>query len=207
MQAIFDYIKKEWASLSAAPLAFVGLAVVCLGTASYVGYRAADWYYAKQIRDKDSQISRYRVALNIDKASPSILIELNNEELRAKAENTVGVIRGICLEFQKKDQVLAKQFDEQGLPKNRRDELWLAMATEIVGKFNRDAKSDFINLDEELRRRLGPSGINPLGLVSPELPFNITALTPGPFGSLYICNYADELDQMAKRLPSDSAKP
>lgn len=194
---LIEHIQKEWAVLKGAWLSFVMLVVLCL----MAGISIGSWHYAERIEAQGGQISRYRVALGIDKASPSALIELNNEELRAKAGNTAGLIREICFDYQRKNQQLAKQIREQkiavGSPQAQA--LWEPMATEIVERFDRDAKPDFVNVDGELRRRLGPAGMNGMVLV-PELPFNMGTLWSGVMESLYICKYADELDEMAKRL-------
>jgi hypothetical protein len=196
---LIGHIQKEWTVLKGAPLSFVILVVLSI----VAGIGIGSWHYAQQIEDQSGQINRYRVALGIDKASASALVELNNAELAAKAESTAGVIREICFDFERRDEALAKQFREQnitpGTPKAMA--LWTPMATEIIERFDQEAKPDFANVDSELRKRLGSAGMDGMIVMAPSLPFNVGTLVDGPIESLYICKYADELDAMAKRLP------
>src|ERR1700677_2726545 len=103
MQSFFDYIKKEWAALIAAPWSFAGLTAVCLGA----GFAAGMLYYSSQVGSlreqlnaKDGQLGRYRVALGMDPASKGALVELNNQELALKAQWLVLHLRQFRVELE-----------------------------------------------------------------------------------------------------------
>jgi hypothetical protein len=66
VQAIIAYIQKEWAVVSKAPFTFFTFAALFLAA----GYGAGTWHYGERIsvkdeelKQRDEQISRYRVAL------------------------------------------------------------------------------------------------------------------------------------------------
>jgi hypothetical protein len=154
----------------------------------------------EQSQTKDGEIKRLRQALNIEKPDPSLLVELTNDELRAKATHTAGIIRDICFDFSAKSQQLQKQWDERKVAPAQRIKLLGPVATEFAERFDREAKADFLNIDSELRNRLGPEGRNGI-VMMPEINAKLFAASGLPFfQSLELCNYADELDQMAKRL-------
>src|SRR5712692_3161685 len=97
-QEILQYFAKEWGVFKSAPLAFSILVVV----AGFIGYIVSSWYFggvlatkSALVEQKDVQISRYRVALGIDKASGGALIELTNAEMKAKAATTSVKVRNL----------------------------------------------------------------------------------------------------------------
>ena len=88
---LIERIRQEAREIRRAPFSFV----VFLSVGAAAGYFASNFYYAKQISDKDSQIGRYQVVLGIKAGSEGALVELNNEELELRAESIVAKLRGL----------------------------------------------------------------------------------------------------------------
>jgi hypothetical protein len=139
---LIDHIQKEWAVLKAAPLSFVILAVLCL----LAGVAVGSWHYSERLEEKDGQLSRYRVALGIDKASPGALIELNNEELRAKALATAANLHAICISFRGKTESLQKELAASKLNDKEKADRTFALMKEESDEFDQTTRS--IDADE-----------------------------------------------------------
>lgn len=207
MPEFLQRIKEEWDVITKAPLSFLILTAVCLGA----GYVAARWYYEKQITEKDGQISRYRVALGIDKASEGALIELTNEEFRAKAMGTASKLRELCFSMRKREEDIQAQFRDGKIDKKGQAERDQALLREVSQDFARNLRSDAINVDNELRRRLGPKAVASIVGVLPSLAstdgtrISIVGLMPqgAGFDSFYLCQMAEGMEQMAKMLPNN----
>ena len=218
MREIVDYIAKEWAVLRGAPFSFIGLTVLCL----VGGVGLASWHYSERIsatesqsNAKDAEIGRYRVALGIDKASPGNLIELAPDELKAKAMNTSSQIREFCFSYRSRSADLDAQFKKN---KTSQEESFMghrALAKEFSQDFDRKLKADSFNVDNELRRRLGPKAVAAIVGISPSIfsasdgtPLDILQLAPSSFGveAEFACVLADGIEQMAKLLPSDDKR-
>jgi hypothetical protein len=170
-------------------------------------------YINDQLTTKDGEIARYRVALGIDPASKGALIELNNQEMQAKAASTVVKMRDLCFLQEKKiaeiqSQINAKTLDEKG----RLDRIQ-AVHRELSEQFVRTLRSDAFNVDNELRRRLGPQAVATIIGITPSivsddgtridilsLVLSGTSFSMG-FDINFVCVLADGIERMAKLLP------
>ena len=107
---LLHYIQREWARFKDAPLVFVALLI--LGITA--GWSLASLYYQGRIADKDGLLARYRVALGIDKPSQGSLIELTNEEMRAKAMSTAAALRELTVSLRNQtDSAVAGAKDDK----------------------------------------------------------------------------------------------
>lgn len=214
MYTILEWVRGEWSVLKSAPFSFVGSLLVGLALAS--------WYYhgqivavKEQLNTKDGQIGRYRVALGIDPASQGALIELNNRELQAKAFATVIRLRDMCSSLQKKSEAIQVQLHRGMIDEKARYERIDAMNKELSNDFMRNLRADAFNVDNELRRRLGPQavaaiiGITPSVVADDGTRVDILTLVmrgvdaPG-FSVGFVCTLADGVEQMAKLLQPNS---
>jgi hypothetical protein len=91
-------------------------------------------------------------------------------------------------------------WDLYKVPESERFGLIKSMAKEYSQIFEKEAKVDFMNLDSELRSKLGTGGTRGMVLLT-QLNFDDPLIQVG-----YFCKYAEELEQLAKRLPSDSSQ-
>lgn len=197
------------------------LSVLCLT----IGFAGGMLYYnsqmgslQQQIGVKDGQIGRYRVALRIDKASEGSLIELNNAELQAMALNVAGNLQGICSTYQKKIQGIQTDFNAGKYNEKEKMDRQMAVDKELSENFFRDLRADSFNVDNELRRRLGPQAVAAIVGITPSMVADdgtrVDLLTllfssggmPG-FNMDFTCTLGGGIEQMAKLLPPDSAKP
>jgi len=121
-------------------------------------------------------------------------------ELRTRSERIASEIRGIHFDYQTRLSEAEKTWDLYRVPESERFSLIKSMAKEYSQIFEKEAKVDFMNLDSELRRRLGPGGTGGMVVLS-QLNFDDPLIQVG-----YLCKYAEELEQLAKRLPSDSSQ-
>ncbi|HTY55319.1 MAG TPA: hypothetical protein VMB26_08965 [Candidatus Binataceae bacterium] len=201
-----------------APASIVGLLIVGLG----VGFWAGRFYYPRQVASaheaiqptEDGEIRRYRVALGIDPASKASLAELTNKELRSKALTTASNLRDLCFQLQKKNEELEAKSSSDAIGEQAESEAHLALDKQMSSEFITKYRSDAFNVDNELRRRLGPQALSGILEVSPSLVaddgtrIDVSTVAIGPaspaFGVEFTCNLADGIDQMADLLPKDS---
>ena len=172
---IIQQFREEWCAIKRAPLAFV----VFLGVGLGVGYGASNWYFNRSF-------SLHRNTSNAQ--------ALKNE-LRTRSERIAAEIRGICFDFQTQRGEAEKTWDLYKVPESERFGLIKSMANEYSQIFERKAKVDFMNLDTELRSRLGAGGTGGMVLLT-QLNFDDPLIQVGS-----LCKYAEELEQLAKRLP------
>jgi hypothetical protein len=213
---ILEKIKQEARVIKSAPFSFL-LFIVVGGS---LGYAASQWYYSKQIADingqlnaKDGQINRYRVALGIDRASKGALVELNNQELALKALAVAAELREFNAALDAKSEAMQKQADANKTKPEQALKDKIAAMKEAAQSFDSNLASDAYNVDNELRRRLDPKAIAHIvrvpaliGEDGTRIP--VTAFFRGEMIDLfYIRLLADEIEQMAKLLPSVSEKP
>jgi hypothetical protein len=218
MQAIFDYIKREWTNLRAAPLSFIGLAVVCLVS----GFAAGVLYYSgqigslhEQISTKDGQLSRYRVALGIDPASKGALVELSNQELALKAQSIVAKLREFDKALEDKGKTINEQQQTGKISKEEADKAQFQAMKDVSEAFDQNLASDAYNVENELRVRLDPSALAHVVRVpafiagsDPRSRLTLSELARGSgFDATMLGRLADEMEEMAKLLPPDSPKP
>jgi hypothetical protein len=204
---LLEHIQKEWAVLKGAPLSFVILVVLGLLTGIAIG----SWHYSGRLEEKDSQLSRYRVALGIDKASAGALIELNNEELRAKALATAARLHEMCISFRERGENLQKELAASKLSEKEKGERTSALIKQESDEFDQTTRTDAAIVEIELRRRLSPEakasivGLPPAfrGSNGGFLPL-MNILSGSGMDATFICVDADGIEAMAKLLPPDS---
>ncbi len=209
--SLWEYIKAELAVLRGAPLTFVGLIVVSLTSGIAVGH----WHFSEQLEAKDGEIHRYRVALGIDAASSGALVELNNQELQAKALSTATKLPDMCFSLRRKNDDLQAQLDAGKVDKKGQFDRHMAINKEMSEEFARNLRADSFNVDNELRRRLGPDAVRAIVGITPSIVsddgtrLDLLSLLPGGsgFDVGFTCTLADGIEQMAKLLPRDSGKP
>jgi hypothetical protein len=206
---LIEHIQKEWAELKSAPGAFVILAVLCILTGLGIG----SWHYSERLEEQAGQISRYRVALGIDKGGPNALAELTNTELQAKGLGTASKVRDLCFSFQKRSEQIgpAPAGDGKVAAKEHFDRVQ-ALMREVSQEFDHDLKSDFLNANNELLRRLDRKAVASVvrGPIFTDAdtgtPIGMASLTSGEMEAPFLCTYADQMEQMAKLLPAKSGK-
>jgi hypothetical protein len=209
LSAVFDWLKSESEMIVKAPLAFV----IFLAFGILVGHAFATWYYGRQmaLKDeqlsaKDGQLSRYRVALGIDKASDGALIELTHAEMKGKAATTSAKVRELIQSYERR----SKHIKTLKLDEKAAGERALALMDEVSREFDRGLRADAINVDNELRRRLGPKAVaSIIGLpptfysASDGAPLGMMSFVPGGFAAGFLDTLANGIDQMAALLPAD----
>jgi hypothetical protein len=176
---VLEKIKQEAQVIKSAPFSFV--LFLTLGLVG--GYTASSWYYCKQITDEDQQNKRYRVALGIDRGGPNALAELTNSELQAKALGLASKVRELCISFRKREENLPIASD----PKTAKDnhDRYNALMREVSQEFDHDVKSDFLNANNEVLRRLDRKAVASVvrGPIFTDAetgtPIGMTSLTPG----------------------------
>jgi hypothetical protein len=151
--------------------------------------------------------------LGIDKASAGALIELTNEELRAKSLVTASRVRELCIAYGRRKDEIALQVESGKISKKGAWEREQTVAREISDEFDRGLRSDFANLNNELWRRLDPK-VAASVVMGPILHDANTgtpiAMSSLPFHAMGIeatllCTYADQIEQLAKLLPASKA--
>lgn len=203
--------------LRGAPFSFVTLAVLCLAGGIGVG----TWHSSgqidalkEQLNTRDGEAKRYRVALGIDEASKGVLIELTNEELLAKTSTTVTKLRDTCFSLRRTTTQLDAEMSGGKIDaKEKWQRLW-ALNKGFSEQFAKNLRADSFNLDNELRRRLGPAAVAAIVGVPPSVfanngaPIDIVGLSTGGMGFDvgFTCTIADSIEQMAKLVPPDFAK-
>lgn len=189
--------------LKKAPLTFVGLGIICLAS----GILLARWYDSDKLNDKNDQIHRYEIALGIQPGSPNALVELTNSELRSKALLLSSKARALCDEFNRrsleiKGQLDAKKIDEKNAITQQR-----ALRKDFSSQFDRDLRSDALNVQNELLRRLDPKATASVvrfpvfADAATGTPISLFSLIPGAEAD-FLCGFAGELEQLADLLPS-----
>jgi hypothetical protein len=200
---LFTHIEHEWAQLRAAPVSFVMLLVLGVGAGLGIG----TWYYSGRVSEKDGLIARYRVALGIDRSSQGNLIELTGEEMRAKGLNTAAALRDMCVSLRNQTESAAAGATDDADKASRS----LRILKEVSDEFDRKLKADTYNVDNELRRRLGPKAVAAIVGVPPSVfstsdraALDVTGLTPSGTGMSagFVCTLADSIEQMARLLPT-----
>jgi len=203
--ALLEYIKTELGELKKAPVSCAFLIIVSILSGIEIG----SWHFSERLEAKDGEIHRYRVALGIDKASDGSLVELNNQELLAKATATVAKLRDLDDQIRER----FKAMDSQKLSPHDLSEAQKAATLEFSQEFERNLSADADNVRLELRRRLTPEAIAhvirvPAFQTGGGVSVPITDLMKGTgFEVGFIKGLADEIEQMAKLLPPDSQKP
>lgn len=202
MDWLFDQLRQETGLILKSPISFavfVAFGVVC-------GYAIATWYYTGRLTEHEGLIARYRVALGIDASSQGNLIELTNEEMRAKAMTTASALREFAIGVRNEtNSALVGAKDEKD-----KAERSFRILRDKSDEFDRKMKADTINVDTELRRRLGPKAVASIVGVTPSLfsasdgaPVNPIGIFPSGMGMSagFAGTLADGIEQMARLLP------
>lgn len=207
MKEVIDYIGKEWATLSNAPLTFVTLFVLALGVAFVV----SKLYYAGRIETlkekaevlkerlsaKDDQISEYRERLHLVPTDNTTYSLLANEELKKKALDVVENIRSFIGD---RRNIESKLFNRQytNLSEEEIHQRWemetqniIAVSSETQSKYNELFKTDTILLRDEISSRLPKEFTNSTYSHMYEYPTNL----------LGIEEVVTNLELLAKNLP------
>jgi hypothetical protein len=215
-----DACAEAWDAAMKSPKAFATVAVALL----LLGYGVAAWYYSKRLAEADAQLStknvmlqerdatieRYRVALGMTPASGGALIELSHAEMRAKAATTVAKLRSMSAEMERSGLELQRLKNSGKVGEKQFQERQDALLREFSQRFEGELRADAINVDNELRRRLGPKGVASIvGLpkslysASDGAPIGIYGLFPSGFGlsAGFLGPLADGIDQMSRLLP------
>jgi hypothetical protein len=215
MPSLLEYVKGEWEVLKEAPVAFILLlAIGVISGIAVGGWRDSGRMDSlqEQIKERDGRISRYRVALGIDKASQNSLIELTNEELEVKAANIIGKLRQMYASFQKRSENLRKQQDANKISEKAAVDQEIALMREVANEFDATLRSDYLLTENELLRRLDPKAAAavvriPLSDAATGTPISIFTLGPaaGSFMETGLLPMlADEMEQLSKLLPASS---
>lgn len=165
------------------------------------------------MEEKDGQISRYRVALGIDKGGHNALAELSNIELQAKALGIASRVRDLCDSFQKRSYELGPYPppSEKKAGKEHDDRV-MALMHEVGQEFDHDLRADFLNTNNELLRRLDLKAVASVvrapifSDAETGIPIGMPSLAPTQFEATLLCTYADQMEQMAKLLPAKSGQ-
>jgi hypothetical protein len=187
------------------------LSFVLVGLGSILGYAVAKWYLTGRLTEKEGLLARYRVALGLVPGSRGVLIELTNEEMRAKATTTAAALRDFEIGMRNETQSAVSG------ARNEADKAERAMRIlrDSSDEFDRKLKADAVSVDTELRRRLGPQALaSSVGLpptfytASDRAPIGITSLMPSGMGMSagFAGTFADGIEQMARLLPIEAKR-
>ena len=164
-------LRQEWDLIKRAPFAFVVFFGVGLGAV----YGAANWHSPTR------GFFLYRDASGA---------QTSKNELRTRSTRIAAEMREIYSDYQTQLSEAEKTWDLYRVPESERFSLIKSMAKEYSQIFERGAKVDFMNVDNDLRRRLGQGGTGGM-TPPPELNFDDPLIQVG-----YLCKYAEELEQL-----------
>ena len=224
-KSVGNTLGRNGNNVRTAPLSFATLAIVSVSA----GFTLGMFYYSgqlstlheqigtlhEQIREQSGRIRSYRVALGIDQASEGALIELNNEELRAKGINRAAGLRELCFTQQRKAREIEKLQSAGKIDSKTAFQRVLAMHEELSQQFARTMRADAFNVDTELRRRLSPeavSGIVGFGrsvVADDGARVDLLGLFPPGAGVdvEFSCILAEGIEQMSRMLPATAKEP
>lgn len=217
MGNIIDWLRQEARVIKSAPLSFlIFLSIGCIGGfwfSKQLSSGQAD-SLKSQIDAKNDQIGRYQVVLGIKPGSAGALVELNNQELALKTQSIVGKLREYSAEFDKKGEAINAQLAAKKITNEQAGRAHLDAAREVAKEFDGNLASDTYNVENELRSRLDSSALSHVlmvpGFLADRNPRTRVTFPDMARGSavetMYLSRLADEMEQMAKLLPPDSAK-
>jgi hypothetical protein len=173
------------------------------------------FYDAASLQDRDNTIHRLKVALGIDKASDGALIELSNAELKARAASITAKIRALMAEMDDRMKAIDSAHGSAPIDQKQINEAKMSVDNDIGAEFERGLRADTINVDTELRRRLGPKALASVVGISPTLYTAgdhaavglmgvMTSAGPGWVAAGLMPVLATGIDQMAAQLPPDA---
>jgi hypothetical protein len=202
--SLWEYIKAEYAVLRGAPVSFVGLVVVSIASGVAIGH----WHFSERLETKDGEIHRYRVALGIDEASQGALVELNNQELGLKAQSIVASLRELNREWIARANSIEEDAKSGKITQDEANKQKFQAMDDASRNFNENLASDALNVEAELRKRLSPAAMSQVvrvpAFVAGGSRVTFLGLMRGSrMSASFIPAFADEMEQMAKLLPSD----
>jgi hypothetical protein len=213
---LLDRLRREWENVVRAPWSFVTVTIVAFALA----YLAAIGYYSsvvaslrEQNNAQSGEISRLRVAMGIDATSKGALVELTNEELKGKSRTVILDLRQFCSEYQRKYAAIQAELDAKKIDEKAASDQKDAFDKRLSDSFLRNFRADTFNVDNELRRRLGPDSVNSIVGISHSITADngaqvdllsvlVSSGSPG-FTVGFTCTLADSIEQMAQLLPPD----
>lgn len=213
---LLDRLRREWENVVRAPWSFATVTVV----AFVLAYLAAAGYYSsvvaslrEQTSAQSGEISRLRVAMGIDATSKGAMVELTNEELKGKSRTVILDLRQFCSEYQRKYAEIQAELDAKKIDEKAASDQKDAFDKRLSDTFVTKYRADTFNVDNELRRRLGPDSVNSIVGVSRSITADngaqvdllsvaISSGSPG-FTVGFTCTLADSIEQMAQLLPPD----
>jgi hypothetical protein len=166
----------------------------------------------QQINDRDQRISRYRVELGVDPASKGALVELKHSELSLKTTNLVFKLWVMANNFDDEMKGIEGRQKDGSLNHQQYENAKLEIMNKYAREFDQNLASEALLVEGELLRRLDPQVVanipRPFAPVTADhMPINDLQLFRGSasqaFDLFRLKQFADELDQMAKLLPSD----
>jgi hypothetical protein len=177
------------------PVVFVIVAFVSFA----VGVGVALFVDGFRIAARDKQIARDRIALGIDKASPSVLTELSNQELEAASAQVIAKLRKMCSSYEsQQEQIVSMQLSGQ-LDDKTAAERANRLLSDTSYEFNSTIRSDTFFIDNEIRNRIGPNAVERAIAASP----SARSVSGSQTSADSMCELADQMDQMAKLLRSN----
>jgi hypothetical protein len=161
-----------------------------------------------QLKTKDGEISRYRVACGLEPASKGALVQLNNAELTLKAQSVVAKLRKLDSHLDARLKLLDDEARDKKISKGQAFMNRIAAQQEMSKEFQRTCSSDAYNVDNELRSRFDPKAIAHVlevpALITDDADIPISEIAKGTgFDVFYFGKLADEIEQMAILLPPD----
>jgi hypothetical protein len=175
------------------PLVFAIVALVSFA----VGFGVALFVDSFRIVARDEQIARDRIALGIDRPSPSALAELSNQELELASSQVVAKLRNMCSSYEsQQEKIVSMQLSGQ-LDDQTAAERANKLLSDTSYEFNRMIRSDSLYIDAEIRKRIGPKAVNQAIATS------LSVQSASEMLADSMCDAADQIEQMARLLHSD----
>jgi hypothetical protein len=125
----------------------------------------------------------------------------------------VSKVRDLCFSFERRQGQIKPATKGNKKEEKEQFDRNLALMKEVSQEFDTNMKADFLNANNEVMRRLDPKAIASVvrGPIFSDAetgtPIGMASLSSGQFEASFLCTYSDQLEQMAKLLPHDSAKP
>lgn len=198
--AWFRALRSRLGAFASAPTAIVLL----VATGLAIGYGSARVLHRARLDDRAARLASDRVAPGIDAATEGALVELTNQELKAKAAATVAALRAFYLETRtQEDAANASATDDTD-----RAERYAGVRRRRSDAFDRALRIDAVHVDQELRRRLGRTAM--ASIVLPRAFYQsgsgalLDAAAVVPDGTGMSAGFAgvlaDAIEQMAERI-------
>jgi hypothetical protein len=100
----FKFLKDNWKTLKNAPLVFLGT----LALGSIIGWFAVMYFYEERINTLKIRIDDLKERLHDVPLQHTVYSRLNNRELKQRAVNLVGKMRGLLADLRKEHDQLSE---------------------------------------------------------------------------------------------------